>query len=150
MRALSKQVALVPKPPDPPDAVGRGQYAIALAAIIQRALPLRAEGAPLRFVSPKEGYYLVQAGIAFVRSAPHPNAAKLFLNWFYTKEGQTVFGKTAGVISLRKDVPQDYLPEDLRYVEGAPVMEIDLQDLLDPERNQQMRQLAKEIFEGGK
>lgn len=150
MRALANQVVLVPKPPDPPDAVGRGQYPIAIAAIIQRALPLRNEGAPLKFVHPKEGDYLTQAGISFVRSAPHPNAAKLFLNWFYTQEGQTVFGKTAGVISLRKDVAQDYLPEDLRYVEGAPVMEIDLQDLLDTEKNQRVRRLAKEIFEDKK
>jgi hypothetical protein len=29
-------------------------------------------------------------------------------------------------------------------------MEIDIQDLMDPEKNQRVRQLAKEIFEGQK
>ena len=41
--------------------------------------------------------------------APHPNAAKLFLNWWLTQEGQTAYHTLASTPpppSLREDVPQ--------------------------------------------
>ena len=37
--------------------------------------------------------------------APHPNAAKLFVNWLLSKEGQTVWSKIALTNSRRVDVP---------------------------------------------
>lgn len=41
-----------------------------------------------------------------VNRAPHPNVAKLFINWFLTKEGQTAFGKELTTNnSARTDVP---------------------------------------------
>lgn len=36
--------------------------------------------------------------------APHPNAARLFVNWFLSKEGQTIFGKALPANSARTDV----------------------------------------------
>ena len=36
--------------------------------------------------------------------APHPNAAKVFLNWFLSKEGQTVWSRELVVNSRRRDV----------------------------------------------
>jgi iron(III) transport system substrate-binding protein len=148
MRALAKQVVLVQNPPESPDAVARGQYPIAIAAITQRALPLLKEGAPLKFLHPVEGGYLSESGISFIEGAPHPNAARLFLHWFFTKEGQTVFAQTLPATPVRKDVPQDHLPEGLRYVEGMRLLEKDLEDMLKPERTQARRELAKQIFEG--
>jgi iron(III) transport system substrate-binding protein len=47
--------------------------------------------------------------ISAFTNAPHPNAAKLFANWFLTKEGQTIMHETIpnlAVSSLREDVPQ--------------------------------------------
>jgi ABC-type Fe3+ transport system substrate-binding protein len=47
--------------------------------------------------------------ISVFAAAPHPNAAKLFVNWFLTREGQTVMHETIpnlAVSSLREDVPQ--------------------------------------------
>ena len=45
-----------------------------------------------------------------INRAPHPNAAKVFLNWLLTKEGQTVFSKGMGYVSRRVDVPTDHVP----------------------------------------
>ena len=45
--------------------------------------------------------------IAFNR-APHPNAAKLFLNWYLSKKGQTLIHKMVPDLerqSLREDIP---------------------------------------------
>ncbi len=45
-----------------------------------------------------------------INRAPHANAAKVFLNWLLSREGQTLFGKGMGYASRRVDVPTDYVP----------------------------------------
>lgn len=150
MRALAKQVVLVKNPPESPESVARGQAALAIAPNIPRALALIEQGAQMKFVHPKEGSHFSESGISLVRNAPHPNAAKLFLQWFYTRDGQSVFSRTMPAISVRKDVPQDALPDGLRYVEGAPFLRKDLEDMRRPERTKELRGLAKQIFEEGK
>jgi iron(III) transport system substrate-binding protein len=150
MRALAKQVVLVKNPPESPESVARGQAALAIAPNIPRALALIDQGAPMKFVHPKEGSHFSESGISMARNAPHPNAAKLFLQWFYTKEGQTVFAQRMPAISVRKDVAQDALPEGLRYIEGAPFLRKDLEDMRRPERTKELRAMAKQIFEEGK
>ncbi len=51
-----------------------------------------------------------------VKNAPHSNAAMLFLNWWYSKEGQTSMVNYKGqAMSMRRDVPDaveaKYFPE---------------------------------------
>ncbi len=50
--------------------------------------------------------------------APHPNAAKLYLNWFLSKEGQTAIHQVMPAIarqSLREDIPPgNVAPKDRR------------------------------------
>lgn len=149
MKALAKQVVLVPNVNDSSDAVARGQYPIGLAVSIRRAPQLINEGAPVRFVVPKEGYHLSVQGVEFITNAPHPNAAKLFLHWFYTHEGQTLYAKNSLAISVRKDVPQDYLPSEQRYVEGIPLMFPASEDFT-VEKNEMLAKLAEEIFGAGR
>jgi len=43
--------------------------------------------------------------VALYNKAPHPNAAKLFMNWILTKEGQAAWATNNSVNSARKDVP---------------------------------------------
>ena len=58
-------------------------------------------------------------GIGLLRDAPNPSAAKLFLNWWYSKEGQTadVEGRSSygpiGSVSLRSDVTKGSFPDHL-------------------------------------
>jgi len=149
MRALAKQVALVPNVNDSADAVVRGQYPIALSPSLERGRQLVEEGAPVKFVEPKEGLRLGTNGVEFVANAPHANAAKLFLHWFYTREGQTIYARNNRAVSVRKDVPQDYLPPDQRYVEGQRFMMAEADDFT-AEGSQRVTKLAQQIFEGVK
>ena len=48
---------------------------------------------------------------------PHPNAAKVFINWLLSKEGQTIWQKRTEFASLRTDIPKDGLIQD--YVPKA-------------------------------
>ena len=64
------------------DAVIRGQFAIGLNGRGEFMLDLP-KGAPLAFVVPKEGQAWTPSSIGMLEKAPHPNAAKLLLTWFY-------------------------------------------------------------------
>jgi iron(III) transport system substrate-binding protein len=49
--------------------------------------------------------------LMLINRAPHPNAAKVFINWLLGKEGQTAFSKASGYPSRRMDAPTDHLPD---------------------------------------
>jgi iron(III) transport system substrate-binding protein len=149
LRALAKQVVLVRTVADVPTGVARGQYAIGLAPSTSITPRLLKEGAPVKLVRPREGSYVTVKGLAAFANAPHPNAAKTFLNWFFSREGQFIVSKNNLTISLRKDVPQDYLQPEFRYVEGEPYMTPDLEDF-SIEGQRAIYALAKQIFEEGK
>ena len=57
--------------------------------------------------------------MAVFEGAPHANAAKLFLNWILTKQGQKVVNEqidpavASGAAALRKSAPQGNQPDDL-------------------------------------
>jgi ABC-type Fe3+ transport system substrate-binding protein len=48
--------------------------------------------------------------IALFKNAPHPNAAKVYINWFLSKEGQLAWQKYTGGNSFRTDIPKEALP----------------------------------------
>ena len=62
----------------------------------------------------------ISGGIGVLDQAPHPNAAKLFVNWWYSRDGQTAdiestssFGPL-GAVSLRSDVTLGTFPQHLQ------------------------------------
>jgi len=149
MKALAKQIVLAAKVNDPPDMVARGQYLISIGATTTRGLQLMSQGAPVNFIHPKEGSHLTTQGVSFVVNSPHPNAAMLFINWFYSKEGQDIYAVANEVISLRKDVSQDHLPAAIRYSAGQPLMMPTTEDQ-QGNRPRELLKVGKEIFEVGK
>lgn len=149
MKKLAKQVAVVKAINDVPDGVARGQYAIGIAASPARARQLQQEGATVKYVHLREGDYISVPGLYFLANARHPNAAKAFLNWFYTKEGQTLHSQHNLVVPLRKDVSQDHLPLADRYLEGRSYRLADPEDIT-PEGSRRVMALGRQIFEEGK
>lgn len=63
---------------------------------------------PVDGFTPKEGSYVSTGGGAFVfiQKAPHPNTAKVFLNWLFTREGQIFWSKFEIKQSTRIDIPE--------------------------------------------
>ena len=80
------------------------------------------QGLPVNSFDPyhfKEGVNLSSAfgSIALMNRAPHPNAAKVFINWYLSREGQALFQKTISIPgdpknSRRVDVPKDHIPPE--------------------------------------
>jgi ABC-type Fe3+ transport system substrate-binding protein len=64
----------------------------------------------------KDGVALEAGGtmISLLNKAPHPNAAKVAINWFLSREGQIAVQKgepnDPGPNSLREDIPKDEFP----------------------------------------
>ena len=57
--------------------------------------------------------------VTVVNKAPHPNAAKVFINWFLSRRDQLVYQESHGDRdSLRVDIPKDKVPAGMRRVAG--------------------------------
>ena len=73
----------------------------------------------------KDGVALEAGGtmLALMNKAPHPNAAKVLINWFLSREGQIAIQKTgpedAGQNSLREDIPKEHLRASLQRQKGV-------------------------------
>jgi ABC-type Fe3+ transport system substrate-binding protein len=105
LRALAQQ-NIVPLPVAARavlDRVIAGEYAMGLDMNSSHAVISAALGAPVRFVPLDPVTMTLQiAGIS--RGAPHPNAARLFLDFIISRAGQEVF-RDADYIPMRPDVP---------------------------------------------
>jgi iron(III) transport system substrate-binding protein len=95
------------------DSLGRGKYPVAVGLSDSLVEQRAKQGIPLAIVDPRqlrEGADVSPAsgGLGVFNRAPNPNAAKLYVNWLLSKEGQTSFARGAGYISNRLDVPTDH------------------------------------------
>ena len=86
--------------------------------------------------------------IALMNQAPHPNAARVFINWLLSREGQASFQKVMNsadllVESMRVDIAKDPVPAPQRRVAGTKYIIMDT-----PERSNQepVNKLFKEII----
>lgn len=96
------------------EGLARGKYSIAIGAQPDILVEFIKLGAPVKKVVPGEGAWLGGGPglIAYVNNAPHPNASKIFINWFMSKEGQTIYSRIVLAESARLDVPTDHLNKD--------------------------------------
>jgi iron(III) transport system substrate-binding protein len=90
------------------------------------------QGLPVdTFGTMKEGAGIVsQSGqIALIKNAPHPNAAKVFINWLLSREGQIevqrVLARVQPAESRRIDIPRDNVPVEVRRVGGVKYLDLD-------------------------
>jgi len=67
---------------------------------------------------------------------PHPNAARLFINWLLSREGQTALQRAANTPynseeSLRNDIPKDMVRSEVRRIDGVKYMLVDKPEYID-------------------
>ncbi len=88
--------------------VARGEYFMEIGNSTDTVGPIMGAGAPLKTLSLKEGVGGYLGNIVIPKGAPHPNAARVFVNWLLSVQGQQVYAKIANSTPVRKDVP-DYI-----------------------------------------
>jgi ABC-type Fe3+ transport system substrate-binding protein len=104
------------------DWLGTGKFAVGMPIQGGTVYKAKNQGLPVDEFSPyhfKEGVNLSSAfgSLALMSRAPHPNAAKVFINWLLSREGQTLFQKVISIPgdarnSRRADVPKDHIPAE--------------------------------------
>ena len=67
---------------------------------------------------------------------PHPNAARMFVNWLLSREGQTALQRVANTPnnseeSLRTDIPKDMVRSEVRRVDGVKYILVDKPEYMD-------------------
>lgn len=113
-----------------PDWLATGKFSICFFCDVD---VLKQQGLPVDTFGPrafKEGGGLVQqfGTLSFVDRAPHPNAAKVFINWLLSRRGQIALQKTQAnaespADSLRIDIPKDDVPLQSRRLDGIKYLD---------------------------
>jgi iron(III) transport system substrate-binding protein len=112
------------------DWLAGGKFALSVFGPISRMDldVMQIQGLPVSWFAPehlKEGAYITagSGGVALINKAPHPNAAKIALNWLLSREGQIAYQRiftqgNDGPDSLRIDIPKDKVPRGNRRPQG--------------------------------
>ena len=80
-------------------------------------------GLPIDYVIPTSGTPLVVDGIAVVKGAPNPEAARAFVDFVGGDEGILLAARDHFRLPARPDIPDDALPEGLRRAKHELVAE---------------------------
>jgi iron(III) transport system substrate-binding protein len=109
------------------DWLGAGKYAIAF--FVTEVEGAAKQGLPIRDFEPgqfKEGAFVgpSQGGVNMFKNAPHPNAAKVAINWLLSREGQETYQKVYASVgdvrqSMREDISMDVIPPSQRRQKGV-------------------------------
>jgi iron(III) transport system substrate-binding protein len=107
------------------DWLATGKFALAIG--LREVDEAKRKGLPVDELNTeglKEGAYITPGfgTIGLGNRSPHPNAARLLINWFLSADGQAAWQKHTGNASLRRDVSRSGLPpntipkEDGNYI----------------------------------
>jgi len=104
---LDQEIVIVPESRLLLDRLVKGRNPIAIGESSHRIAELGKAGIKINVDRQLGPIRLSTYGIAIFKKAPHPNAAKVFVNWFLSREGQKAaveaFGRRGG-ITRRVDV----------------------------------------------
>src|SRR5437870_5838711 len=104
-KALAEnRVMIVQSANDPATVVSSGERIVAVNGGDYSAYQLKTKGNPVEIVYPKEGVPLVVSPTAITAFAPHPNAARLFTDFTFTRECQQVMADSQGLYTGHPEV----------------------------------------------
>ncbi len=107
------------------DWLATGKYPVHLLAKPDNVEKAQAQGLPVKLLFSEKEAGSVSSGsghLSIFKDAPHPNAAKVYVNWMLSKLGQLSWQEITSDNSLRTDIPktmvnQSEVPrEDKRYL----------------------------------
>ncbi len=131
------------------DWLARGTYPIAFGAQSSDVEQMRKEGFPLKEIYGFADMPPALTGspwlLTLMNKAPHPNAARIFVNWIVSKEGLEIYARAEGRAALRTDTDESFIPP-----EQVPKPGVDYFDTFDWEftvnEKEKIRLRMKEIL----
>lgn len=86
----------------------------------------RSKGMPFDYVFPRSGTVVIDDAVALVRGTRHPAAAKAFIDFVGSVDGQLLAARAVYRLPARRDLPQDSVPGWVAEVErGMVVADVD-------------------------
>lgn len=137
--------------------VESGRVAIALAVRESEVTALQKVGAKIRVIPTLEAGGVQQgivagsegsAAVPNITPLPHPNAARVYLNWMFSREGQQALVDILGLASTHKLVDQSKLNPVLRRVEGVKYTVVNDERLYSAAATREMRDTVTRTIEG--
>jgi iron(III) transport system substrate-binding protein len=103
-KQAATQPILYPSGAPTSDAMVRGECSIAVL-LYNIAYIKKKDGAPVEIIFPSDGVPLNYYAAGVTKASANPNAAKLFLNWNMSDEGQAFHIKELGYLTALKNPP---------------------------------------------
>lgn len=121
------------------DWLASGKYSLCLLCRLRRA---QEQGLPVTELNPYQfkeapGIGSNNGAIVLMNNQPHPNAARVFINWYLSREGQIAFRQANNTqedettTSMREDLPLNVVPEAARRRKDVDYLEISRHDWID-------------------
>lgn len=80
--------------------VAAGAFQLVVPTVQAHSADVRAQGAPLTVYTPEGPSHALEQGLAIAAKAPHPNAARVYVNWKLGQDGARLVCKNLGVPSV--------------------------------------------------
>ncbi|SFA74288.1 iron(III) transport system substrate-binding protein [Rhizobium sp. NFR07] len=133
-----QQVMQVQSSTEPPKKLAQGERALEIDGNEYNIFRLQDEGVPIKIVYPAEGTPLAVGNAAVLANSPHPEAAKLFYAFLFSREAQQLNSDSGGLRSFH--------PEVKEKTSRTPLSQIKLLHL-DPAKLEPMIQEIKSNYE---
>jgi len=141
-QALAKnQLMLVQSAVDPSGVVASGERPVAVNGGEYTFYQSKKQGNPVEIVYPKEGVPLVVSPTAITSFAPHPQAARLFTDFSFTREVQQVMADSEGLYTGHPDVKY---PADKPKLTDLKLLTAEPEEL--EKRNEEIKKRFVEFF----
>jgi iron(III) transport system substrate-binding protein len=141
-KALGQQnVMMVQSAVDPAGVVASGERPVAVDGGDYTFYQAKKAGNPVEIVYPKEGVPLVVSPTAIAAFAPHPNAAKLFTDFTFTREVQQALADTEGLYTGHPEVTY---PSDKPKLGDLKLLTVDPEEL--EKRAEEIKRRFVEFF----
>jgi iron(III) transport system substrate-binding protein len=135
------KLMLVQSAVDPAGVVASGERQVAVDGGDYYYYQMKKKGNPIEVVYPKEGVPLVISPSAIASFAPHPNAAKLFTDFTFSRELQQVMADSEGLYTGHPEVKY---PSDKPKLSDLKLLTVDPEEL--EKRNEEIKSKFVEFF----
>ena len=135
------RLMLVQSAVDPSGVVASGERVVAVDGGEYTFYQTKKKGNPLEIVYPKEGVPLIVSPTAITSFAPHPNAAKLFTDFSFSREVQQVMADSEGLYTGHPEVKY---PADKPKLSDLKLLSVDPEEL--EKRNEEIKKRFVEFF----
>lgn len=135
------------------DWLAHGAYPISLGAREEDVHRMQLEGLPVKTIySLPDWPGSVTSGsgqVVLMKKAPHPNAARVFINWIASKEGLEIYARANRAATTRNDIDESTLSRGIVPAPGVNYFDSASWEFTVMQRND-MKNRVKELLEKSK